>query len=368
MQKEMISIRQAVCIITMFLFGSSVVMGVSSKAAQDSWLSLLLASAFAIPVILIYARIIKIFPEKDFFEIMEILLGKIAGKIVIVLMTWYAIHLGAMVLRNFSEFIQIHSLPETPQLPIMIAMILVVVYMAKSGIETMGKWSIYMLSVVVIVVILTILFSIKQMDFKNIMPIMGHNFGTIAAGSYQLLTFPFAETVLFLCIACGIKKNDSPYKLYIYPILIGAAVFLFIILRNILLLGPAMADAEYFPSYTAARVINVGDFFARVEGAVAMNFLLAGIIKITVCLMAASKGTARLFGIQDYRKIVMPVSLLVVALCAIVYENVMQMFDFLRIYQYYAIPFQFIIPLFIWIIAEIKNHKNKKAALEEKPS
>lgn len=351
--------RQASCIIVLFIFGSSVIMGVSSEAAQDSWISLLLAPVLAMPAILVYARIMKLFPEKDFFEIAEILLGKFKGKIVIILMTWYAIHLCALVLRNFSEFIQIVTMPETPQLPIMIAMILVVVYMAKSGIETMGKWSVFMLPIVILVVILTILLSINKMDVTNIMPVFEHDFGTILSGSYKLHTFPYAETVLFLCIACSISKKNSPYKLYAYPILIGTVTLLCVILRNNFILGPAMVGAQYFPSYTAVRIIDVGEFFSRVEGSIAMNFILAGIVKITVCLMAASKGIARLFGLQNYREVVLPVSLLAVALCAIVYKNVMEMFDFLDIYQYYAIPFQIIIPMMIWIVGEVKLRRER---------
>lgn len=360
-QKEVISLRQAGCIMVMFIFGSSVIMGVSTKAAQDSWISLLLASVLVIPLIIIYSRIMKAFPEKDFFEIAQELLGKVAGKIVIALMTWYAIHLGALVLRNFSEFIVIALMPETPQLPIIISMILVVAYMAKSGIETMGKWSILMLPVIVIMVILTVLLSINVMDFTNIMPIMEHDLGTIAKSSYQLLTFPLAETVLFLGIACGKKSKDSPYKFFMYPIFSGTAILLVIFLRNSFILGPAMVNAEYFPSYSAVRIISVGDFLARLEGSIAMNFILAGIIKISVCLIVASKGAASLFGIKNYRDILMPVSLLVAALCAIVYNNVMDMFDFLKIYQFYAIPFQILIPVTIWIAAEIKVHKKKRA-------
>lgn len=361
MHKETITIRQAVCILIMFIFGSSVVMGVSSEAAQDSWISLLLAAVFATPAILVYARISRLYPEKDLFEIIESALGKIAGKIIVVLMVWYAIHLGALVLRNFSEFIQIQTMPETPQLPIMIAMILVVVYMVKSGIETMGRWSIFMLSVVVLVVVITVLLSLNKIDFTNILPVMEHDIGTIAQGSFQLFTFPYAETVLFLGAANAIKKNDSPYKAYLYAMLIGTVVLLTVIWRNTLLLGPAMVNTEYFPSYVAVRIIEVGEFFSRIEGSIAMNFILAGIIKIAVCLMAASKGTARLFGIEDYRRLVFPVSLLIVALCAVVYRNVMEMFDFLKVYQYYALPFQVAIPLTVWIAAEIRTHRKRAA-------
>ncbi len=354
MHKETITIRQAVCILVLFIFGSSVILGVSSEAAQDSWISLLLAAVFTTPVVLVYARLVKLHPGKDLFEIIETTLGKVIGKIIVVLMTWYAIHLGALVLRDFSEFIQIMSLPETPQLPIMIAVILVAAYMVKSGIETMGKWAILALSVIVFVVVLTVVLSLNKVDWTNIMPVMEHSIGTIAIGSFQIFTFPFAETVVFLSAANAIKKNDSPYKVYSQAILYGTIILLFVILRNILLLGPAVIDIKYFPSYTAVRIIEVGEFLSRIEGSIAMNFILAGMIKIAVCLLAASKGTSRLFGLEDYRPIVFPVCLLTTALCAILYKNVMEMFDFLKVYQYYALPFQVVIPLTVWIVAEIK--------------
>jgi spore germination protein KB len=127
-----------------------------------------------------------------------------------------------------------------------------------------------------------------------------------------------------------------------------------------------MVAASYFPSYVTARILHIGDFFARIEGTISINFILAGLTKIAICLMAATKGIARLFGLKSHRQIVVPVSSLVLALCAIVYNNIMEMFDFIRFYQVYAIPFQIIIPLIIWIAAEVKSRR--KPAAEKHPA
>ena len=362
MGKELITKRQALYIIILFIFGSTVILGGSSDAEQDSWLSLLLAAVFIIPLIIIYARIVRLYPGQDLFAILETLFGKIFSKVFIALMSWYALHLAALVLRNFSEFIQITSMPETPQLPLMIAMMVVTAYIAKSGIEALGRWSLAILPIVVLIVLITTILALPKMDLTNILPVMEHDFGSIAKGAFSTFAFPFAETVLFLGVAGAVKNTDSPYKIYMNAIFIAAAVLLVVMLRNLGVLGPATIDAVIFPSFTATRIIEVGDFFSRIEGVISMNFLLTGVVKISLCLLAAAKGTARLFGINDYRRMVMPVGILVVALCAVVYENTMQMFSFLPIYQYYAIPFQMIIPLIVWITAEIKAKKQKKKA------
>ena len=113
--------------------------------------------------------------------------------------------------------------------------------------------------------------------------------------------------MLILSVAGAIKKTDSPYKVYLGAMLLGALVLLVVVVRNTEILGAPMMGAEYFPSYVAARVIDVGDFLSRIEITIAMNFILAGIVKISMCLIAAAKGAARLFAVSDYRRIVMPV-------------------------------------------------------------
>jgi spore germination protein KB len=358
MRKDTITFSQSVLTLVLFIFGSSVVFGVSSTAQQDSWLSLIFAWVMVLPLLLVYARIMHLFPETDLFDVIEILFGKIFGKVFIALFTWYAIHLCSLVLRNFTEFMQIVSLQETPQVPMMIALILVTAYLARSGINILGKWSMIMFPIVTLTVILTIVMALSDLHYENLEPFLNSGLQKIISGSFQIVTFPFAETVLFLCIAGAVSRQVSPYKTYIFAVLIGGGILLVIIFRNIMIIGPAMINASYFPSYTAARILHIGDFISRIEGSITMNFLLAGITKITFCMLAGAKGIAKLFAVEDYKRMIMPTSMLVVALCAIVYKSTMEMFGFIQYYQVYALPFEVLIPLLVWITAEVRARKN----------
>jgi len=362
MQKEMISMRQAFCIIVLFIGGSSIVMGGSSEAGQDAWISLLLGFLGVIPFILFYARIMRLYPDKDIFEIFETLFGKIIGRVFTVLVSWYALHLGSLVVVNFSEFIEIMAMPETPQLPLMIVMLALTAFLAASGVETLGKWAIVTLPILCLIVVLTVVLALQQMDFSNIQPVLGTEFSKIAAGSLKIFTFPLAETVLFLGLAGSVKRQTNPYKLYFYATAFAVLILLVVMVRNIELLGPALMKIEYFPSYITARIINIGDFLTRIEGSISMNFIMAGITKITVCLIVAAKGIAYLFGISNYRKILIPVSLLMLSISAILYKTAMEMFAFIEAYQYYALLFQIIIPVIVWLFAEIKIRRQKKLA------
>lgn len=366
MNKEKITFREAVCILAIFICGSSAVMGGLTEVEQDSWISLILSQLFVFPIVTIYARIMKLYPELNLFEILNIIFGKVFGKIITLLFTWYAIHLAAIVLRSFSEFFQISSLHLTPLIVLTILIFLVSVYLAKSGVKVFGRWSILVFIIFLTIILMTSLLLLKDMDIGNIMPFMNHSTVSIISGSYKLFTFPFAETVLFLALADSIKKEDSPYKIYFLGVALGALFLLLIMLRNILTLGPYLLKSDYFPSYNVVRIIEIGDFFLRIEESIADNFILGGITKIAVCLFAASKGLASLFNIKDYHKVIIPVGLSSAALSCILYTDIVEVFNFISIYQIYVIPFQIILPVLIWLGAEIKKRIGLQSSKDNK--
>ncbi|MGI6151709.1 MAG: GerAB/ArcD/ProY family transporter [Christensenellales bacterium] len=359
MRKELLTPRQITCLVALFLIGSTAIIGGDTGVAQDSWIALLLAAAVSMPYFLMLGRLNRLFPDKDFFQLVEMLLGKIAGKIVIALMTWYCFHLSALVLRDFSEFVAVCVMPETPHLPIMMLVIVTVIYLTRSGVETMGKWSIIMLPILMGVVAMTVVLSINNMEPSRLLPIMSHDIGTIAKTSYVFVTFPYLEIITFLCAFQGAIEPRKPCKSYLLAFLLATLTLVVIDVRNTMLLGPHTLEALFFPSYIAIKVIRLGDIVSRIEGSLSINYVIGGVAKIAVCILAATKGITHLFGLRGHKPLVLPMGLLTAALCTTLFETVTHLYEFLETYKLYAIPFQIIIPVSIWILAEIKARKIK---------
>lgn len=355
MPEQTLKERQAICFLTVFMCGSSIIIGGTTKTGQDSWMCLLVAQLFAVPMLMLYARIMWLFPEKNIYQIAEYVFGKFFGNIITVLFIWYSFHLSAMVLRNFSEFMQLVAMPETPQLALMLINLFTAVYMAKKGVEVMGKWVVVVICVLNVTILSTLFLLYNQVDFTNLMPVLNHSTKEFLECGYSLSSFPFMETIVFLGIADSVRRPNSPFKIYGLSIFFTSVILAVIMLRNIVSLGPAMLKSVYFPSYVSARIIDVSDFLVRIEGSISLNFIITGSTKIALCLLTACRGIAYLFRIDDYRKILLPVALAVTALCVTLYENTMQMMNFIKIYPIYAFPFQVGIPLLIWISGEIRN-------------
>ena len=57
MNKEVISDRQGIAIISLFIIGSSSIFSQGLEAKQDIWLAFIIGIAMTLPMILIYARL-----------------------------------------------------------------------------------------------------------------------------------------------------------------------------------------------------------------------------------------------------------------------------------------------------------------------
>lgn len=354
MRKEEISLPQGISMMVMFILGSSLIIGGETEAQKDSWLAIPVGAIMAAPMYFIYARFKKILPGMDLYEILQWTLGKIPSKACIVLFTWFSLHLGALVIRNFTEFIEAMALPSTPQFVTAIMLGLVTIWAVKSGMATMGTWCIIFLFVVLFVFSITLLAGFSQYDINNIKPIAEKGISKLVEGGTSVFAFPFAEIVIFLLAFGNYKAKTSPYKMWYVSLIIGCGVLLLASVRNLLILGEQIYVSRHYSSYSAAMVTTLGDFLSRFEVIVGTNFLLCGFAKITICLFAASKGVSKILSIPDYKIIAAPVGLLMIIFSIIVYSSATEMFDWLVVSKYYKLPFEVIIPVIVWMLAEAK--------------
>ena len=364
MEKEIITSKQGIIIMTMFILGSTLVMGTSSEAKQDVWLASFAAMLLAVPIIFVYARLLSIFPGKNLYLILEHLFGKVIGKLLALPFIWFSFHIGALVIRNFAEFIHIVSFPLTPQYIISFFIILLCIWAVKAGIEVIGRWTSIIFPIVVIAIIVVTLMLSPLYDFSNFKPVLYNGFQPIISTAFSLVTFPFAETVIFTTVLNGLQNNKSTYKVYYWSLLIGGSTILLVAVRSLLVLGAENTEILYFASFSSVRLIDLGKFIQRIEISVTVVFLFAGFVKASICLYAASCGLAKVFNLSSYRQVVSPVGLLMLLLSGIIYHSTIEMFEWAeKIYKYYAVPFEIILPLIILIFAEIKIRTGNKKAI-----
>lgn len=363
MKHKKINAKQAICVLTMFTLGSTLLYS-GGDINQDIWLAVLIGAMMFFPMLLVYARLVSLHPGKNLYEIIMELFGKIFGRIVVILYILYAIYYGAMLMRYFSEFMQVSSLIETPQVVLFILMFLIALWTMKCGVLTLGRWAKYVLPLAITSIFITILIGLKYMNFKNILPVAATAFPDLMNNSFSFFALPFADSVLFLTMFDSVKTEESPYKIYILGTLISAAIIIAVKLRNIFILGIPSLQMYYFTSYTAVSVISLGEFVTRIEVLIGMVFAVDMYVKFCVCYYAVSSGLGNTFKIA-YKNLAVPAGLLIMSMACILFENMLEMYLWSSVYKYFAFPFQVMIPLLMFAVAEIKNHRKKKVSIQE---
>jgi spore germination protein KB len=359
MYKEQITEKEGRYTLIIFILGSTAIVGIGGQAKNDAWLGGIVGMLMSVPIIFVYGRILLLYPGKNLFDILDILVGKVFSKIISAVYVWYSFHLGALVIRNFGEFINNVTMPETPIIMPMLCLGLVSILAVRSGVEIIARISAYALPLLLFIIAIVQMLAIPELEFHNIKPILGSGIKPILIAGFSVFSFPFAETVIFSTVLASLKNIKSIYKVYYSGLCVGGGIILFLTLRNILVLGGLLGKL-YFPSHVAVSRIRLGNFIERIEVTVAIVFVFGVFIKTAVCLYTMCKGIEKLFNLSNYRVVSIQSGLLMVYLSYILYDNIMEMqFWAFEVYKYYAFPFQVILPVMILIIAKVKARRSK---------
>jgi spore germination protein KB len=375
MTNHIITGRQIQCLIIMFWGGSLVILSASGTAKQDVWIAILMATLMILPNIALYSRIIKLYPGLNLFEIFDKICGKYIGKTFSLIYTLFALHLGSMVVNTFNQFIHILNTPETPVILTGAMVTALAVWAAKNGPENIARVAKYTWPILLFSVAGTFVIAIREMDINNLLPIMETDMKSLLNSATSYYALPLGEAILCLCFFSSVDKNTKASGIFLKSLIWFIGLLLLIAVRNVLILGLPSVIQFYFPSYQAVSVISVGEFFTRIEVLIGVNLMLAGFIKICVCLYCSSLGLTKLFNFSDQKQMVVPCALIIFTLSEMLTKNSIQYLDFTKIYPIYVLPFEVIIPVIVWIVAEIRNkvensgkNKNQESSQTENPS
>lgn len=361
MQREVISDKQGISLIILFIIGESSILASGLTAQQDLWVAIIVSMLLGLIMGLVYGRIFNFFPNESLFDIIEICFGKFIGKIIILLYTWYAFDLAALVLRDFGQFVNIVSFPETPLIVPTIIMMILCSWIVKDGIETMGRWSKLLVIVPYILTAISVLLLIPNMNLDNLRPFLSSGVRPIIEGTYEVFIYPFGETVIFIAAFCALQTKKSIYRIYTLGILIGGTFILLTSTVLIAVLGITRASNVYFSAYTTIARIDSINILQRIEVISAITFSLGIFIKVSIYLLASCKGIAKVLGFNDYRFMVIPFSLLVINLVYFQFDSIMSFNEWIfDVWIYFAFPFMVIFPIITLAIAEIKKKKQSQ--------
>ncbi|MCM1988849.1 GerAB/ArcD/ProY family transporter [Oceanirhabdus seepicola] len=141
MNGEVISDKQGVILIMAFIIGETSMETLGLQAEQNLWIVIILSISMGVPVMLIYARLHYLFPNKDLFDIIEFCLGKFIGKGIMLLFIWYMYDVTSNIVKNLSCFTITVTLNNTPMLIPIIVYMTLCAGVVLAGFDVIVRWT-----------------------------------------------------------------------------------------------------------------------------------------------------------------------------------------------------------------------------------
>lgn len=359
--KEKLSYKNTFFLCMVCIISSNMIVGFPPDLGQDVWISILLSIIPLIPLTLLRTRMMKIMPEMNLYDMAIYSLGKIAGKIACIIFGLYCFFMISIVTYSFSEFIHLTTLYKTPRYLIIFMFFFASLYLATKGVHTISKWSVIIISVSIVMLTIITAISLPKIDFNNLLPIGSKGPKIILNGVHRIVALPFGEIIVLLTVAEKLQNGKKNFKVQMGSILLGVLYFLVISLRACAILTPELFKTVIFQNYKAVSMIKVSDFFERIESLVTFVYILTCIGNIAVFMTATAKSVKKVFNFDDYKSLLLPLGAIALAIAISPFHDIVQVFEFVHIYDWFSMLPQIGVPLAIWIGAEIKQRKKNNS-------
>ena len=355
-------LRSAIAMLLVFYISNSGIFGFTYGLGPDAFIAQLLGFLLAAPLLLILARLAHILPGKNLYHMLEYAFGRWIACLFSAIYFLYFISLAATIRVQYAELLRLTTLVNTPLVVILLAFFAFCAYLANSGLETIGKWSV-LLGAGAITFALTLTFlAIPHAEGAHLLPIGVSTPAALVRGGGHFAIFPLGEAVVMLALLGRLEKGASPYKLFFFAPLLALGFFLLTFLRNTAILGASLLDMLHFPSINAASVVQIGWIGGRVDVFFMAILLLTGLTKAALCLIAGIRALRQVFSLSDETRLLLPVAFFSVGISAILFSNLPQLLAHPAIYVYYAPIFQVVIPGATWLVAEFKLRQRTPTA------
>ncbi|MFJ7511685.1 GerAB/ArcD/ProY family transporter [Peribacillus simplex] len=167
----------------------------------------------------------------------------------------------------------------------------------------------------------------------------------------------YIEPVALLMILPFVSQKDRIRKSLFVGQLLAGIVLIIITMLAILVLGPELTASQNYPIYMLAKKINIGDFMTRLEAILAIIWFITIFIRFSLFFYVTVLGLAQTLKLQDYRPLIFPFGILLIAFTLIMAPNTVHYSKFISdIWPFYAMTFGFLLPLILLIITKVQKN------------
>ncbi|MHB1654723.1 MAG: GerAB/ArcD/ProY family transporter, partial [Desulfitobacteriaceae bacterium] len=166
-----------------------------------------------------------------------------------------------------------------------------------------------------------------------------------------------------ICIIMGVfmayhnNPKDS-LKAKLGGVVTGTLLIIINLLVVIMVFGTNLCSELRFPLYSLAQMIEVGDFFERLEPLVMIFWVAAGFLSITMLYYVSTLGFAQLLNLPDYKPLTPFIGAVVFIITMLLFRNITETDTlFEKFFPYLALPVEGGLTTLLFLVSLLRHRK-----------
>ena len=360
-----ISVKQLMFSVATFILGSTMLTSfLFTYTRNETWIAIALGALVGAAVVSVYGRLVKKHAGLTLIQINDAVFGRVAGKLVSALYTFFFFTLVVLNTRDLGSFVSGFILQRTPITVTYVVFLMLCAFAARKGPVALTRYSALLFIVYIAAIGLNTGLLINRMHPENLRPMLLLPLRNYLLAAHAAVMLPFCETVAFLVFMPYLRKHDGAGKAYRRGVVIAFCVILLIVVRDIFVLGGYTLYTTS-PTYSSIRLIDIGDILTRLEIVFAVLLMTMLFFKVSVLLYSTAVSLSQLLQVKDYKILVTVLVVLCVVYADAMFASSYEHKQWMNSAAVYATFFVLFLPLVTLLVSELRGKARTKA--EDQP-
>ncbi|MDF2628482.1 MAG: gerKB2 [Symbiobacteriaceae bacterium] len=315
-----ISSQQFACLLGLFNCIAALIFmpAVLAKVAgPDAWLSVPLSMLMgAVPVSGLLALLVRRHPGQSFFQVAEACLGRWPGRLAVLSLGLFSLFLTSLVIRDVVDQSAIALLPGTPRMVIAILFAGATAYAANAGSEVTARLAVLAFLLAVFTVAFMALGLQGEIVWTRIRPLLGEGFLPVLRGAWPVTGW-FAQFIALAPFVFQISRPEKALRGMLWGNLFATGLLVALVLSTILTFSAPLTEKLFYPTYSLARQVAIGQFLERLEIGLMTVWLSGMLVKAAASLWSAAACLRAGLGLPHAWWLTVIITAIAVALSAI---------------------------------------------------
>lgn len=262
-------LKHKIFLLSIFVLGNTVIVFPKGLGAPLTALALVVS---ALPVLYLLYFLIKICQYNT---------NKLP-RIIVLPVILFCFIVFIICTRDYITFVDTMRLPKTPRFLLSIIFIALCVLLGTAKRKVLYTFALFSFIITFLIIITVFLFSIGSIDFSSLR-VNDIEMKLLIRKALTFVVHSFGQLIILVFFFRN-QNYKQDKKIYVFGVIIGAALMTVYVINILLVLGGEVAGEATYPYSTLTSIISFGRNFSRLDGFTYYIYFYSSIIKNAVCV------------------------------------------------------------------------------------